>query len=179
MSANCSLAPLQPNCKFHKNRDFVRPPVRTSRAHSANSKSMLSSLAMSSTTIKEIDFEVSQPWDDDGDTWDAAAEEGGRFPRKRSLPAARPKTRHRSVGTTMAPAEEHVLVGKGGRVRRTKVRQRCACADRMEGGRPRGRNFSNRSRGSFFSKATIEFNGGREERRRDVGSGVRPPRDYK
>ena len=143
---------------------------------------MLSSLAMSSTTIKEIDFEVSQPWDDDGDAWDAA-EEGGRFPRKRSLPAARPKTRHRSVGTTMAPAaaEELAVVGKGGRVRRTKVRQRCACADRMEGGREaaRGRNFSNRSRGSFFSKATIEFNGGREERRRDVGSGVRPPRDYK
>ena len=94
---------------------------------------------MSSTTIKEIDFEVSQPWDDDGDAWDAA-EEGGRFPRKRSLPAARPKTRHRSVGTTMAPAaaEELAVVGKGGRVRRTKVRQRCACADRMEGGRPRG-----------------------------------------
>ena len=94
---------------------------------------MLSSLAMSSTTIKEIDFEVSQPWDDDGDAWDAA-EEGGRFPRKRSLPAARPKTRHRSVGTTMAPAaEELAVVGKGGRVRRTKVRQRCGCATPTEG----------------------------------------------
>ena len=114
---------------------------------------MLSSLAMSSTTIKEIDFEVSQPWDDDGDAWDAA-EEGGRFPRKRSLPAARPKTRHRSVGTTMAPAaaEELAVVGKGGRVRRTKVRQQ-----HWEGGggpRPNarargrgGRNFRNRSRG--------------------------------
>ena len=125
MSANCSLSPAKPNCKFHK-----KTRLRTSRAHSASSKSMLSSMTMS-TTIKEIDFEVSHSWDnhdDDEDDWDTAGE-GGRLPKKRSLPsaaAARPKARHRSVGTTMAPAaEELVVVGKGGRVRRAKVRHCC------------------------------------------------------
>ena len=153
MGANCSLPPAKPNCEFHKKKR-AHSKQTTSRAHSANSKSMLSSLTMSASTIKEIDFEVSQPWDNgEGDTWDTEeGTSGNRFPKKKkSLPAARPKTRHRSVGTTMAPpAEEHVLVGKGGRVRRTKVRQQ-----HWEGGggpgpnaRGRGgRNFSNRSRG--------------------------------
>ena len=102
-------------------------------------------MTMSTTTIKEIDFEVSQPWDnDDDDDNDVYDEEGSsRFPRK-SLPAARPKTRHRSVGTTMAPSEELLVVGKGGRVRRTKVGQHCEC--RGKGPGP-GRSFSNRSRG--------------------------------
>ena len=99
---------------------------------------MLSSMSMSTATIKEIDFEVSHSWDNDeeDDGWDTEEVSGGRLPnKKRSLPAvaaagaaaaaARPKTRHRSVGTTMAPAaaEELLVVGKGGRVRRTKVRR--------------------------------------------------------
>ena len=131
MSANCSFPPAKPNCKFHKKN---HPLQRTSRAHSANSKSMLSSLSMSTATIKEIDFEVSHSWDNDeeDDGWDTEEGSGGRLPhKKRSLPAvaaaatvaARPKARHRSVGTTMAPAEELLVVGKGGRVRRTKVRR--------------------------------------------------------
>ena len=96
---------------------------------------MLSSMSMSTATIKEIDFEVSHSWDNDEEDggWDTEeGSGGGRLPhKKRSLPAvaaaaaaARPKTRHRSVGTTMAPAAEELLVvGKGGRVRRTKVRR--------------------------------------------------------
>ena len=95
---------------------------------------MLSSMSMSTATIKEIDFEVSHSWDNDEEDggWDTEEGSGGRLPgKKRSLPAvaataaaARPKTRHRSVGTTMAPAAEELLVvGKGGRVRRTKVRR--------------------------------------------------------
>ena len=133
MSANCSFPPAKPNCKFHKKTHLLQP--RTSRAHSANSKSMLSSMSMSTSTIKEIDFEVSHSWDnhdEDEEGWDTEeGSGGGRLPgQKRSLPAvaavaaaaARPKTRHRSVGTTMAPAAEELLVvGKGGRVRRTKV----------------------------------------------------------
>ena len=134
MSANCSFPPAKPNCEFHKKHHLHQ---RTSRAHSANSKSMLSSMSMSTATIKEIDFEVSHSWDNDEDEegWDTEEGSGGRLPnKKRSLPAvaaagaaaaaARPKTRHRSVGTTMAPAAEELLVvGKGGRVRRTKVRR--------------------------------------------------------
>ena len=96
---------------------------------------MLSSMSMSTSTIKEIDFEVSHSWDNDDEEegWDAEEGSGGGLPhKKRSLPAvaaaaaaARPKTRHRSVGTTMAPAaaKELLVVGKGGRVRRTKVRR--------------------------------------------------------
>ena len=130
MSANCSFPPAKPNCKFHK-KPTACFNQRTSRAHSANSKSMLSSMSMSTATIKEIDFEVSHSWDNDEDEegWDTEEGSGGRLPgKKRSLPAvtaaARPKTRHRSVGTTMAPAAEELLVvGKGGRVRRTKVRR--------------------------------------------------------
>ena len=129
MSANCSFPPAKHNFKFHKKKNHLLQ--RTSRAHSANSKSMLSSMSMSTATIKEIDFEVSHSWDNDDEEEGWATEEGsgGRLPsKKRSLPAvaaaARPKTRHRSVGTTMAPAAEELLVvGKGGRVRRTKVRR--------------------------------------------------------
>ena len=98
---------------------------------------MLSSMSMSTATIKEIDFEVSHSWDnhdEDEEGWDTEeGSGGGRLPgKKRSLPAvaaaARPKTRHRSVGTTMAPAAEELLVvGKGGRVRRTKVRRVSKC----------------------------------------------------
>ena len=114
---------------------------------------MLSSMSMSTATIKEIDFEVSHSWDNDDEEeggWDTEEGSGGRLPgKKRSLPAvtaaARPKTRHRSVGTTMAPAaeEELLVVGKGGRVRRTKVRRVSKGAALL--GLGQGRDLSDRS----------------------------------